>query len=160
MYNLSVGRLSVYICGIKAVNFYYGGLCYEQKKTFRLEDGTQVTGDIGIYKAYASKRNKERYLKRKRNEYVKLSLDDEQAQKLASDDNIEDLLEKQNDILILRQAIKHLTEREQGLITDYFFNDFSLRCLAKKYSTSHTKVSNEIHNALFKLRQYITDKKG
>lgn len=89
---------------------------------------------------------------------MKLSLDDEKTQKLASADNVEDFIEKQQDILKLRQAIKHLTEREQDLVIDYFFNDFSLRNLAKKYNTSHTKVNNEIHNALVKLRQYIIHK--
>lgn len=128
------------------------------KKNFRLEDGTQVTGDIGIYKAYASKRNKERYLKRKQDEFVKLSFDDENVREIVSADNVEEAVEKQNDVLALRQAIKRLTEREQGFIIDYFFNDFSLRRLAKKYGTSHTKIRGEIKEALSKLRQYITDK--
>lgn len=128
------------------------------KKKFRLEDGTQVIGDIGIYKAYASKRNKERYLKRKQDEYVKFSLDEEQVQDFTDGENIEELVEYKQAVTKLRQAIKHLTAREQGIIIDYFFNDFSLRRLAKKYGTSHTKVRSEIEKALSKLRQYITDK--
>ncbi|MDE5772167.1 MAG: hypothetical protein K2I06_11175 [Ruminococcus sp.] len=132
--------------------------CYEQKKTFRLEDGTKVTGDIGIYKTYASQRNKERYLKRRRNEYVTLSLDDEQVQEVADNVNVEEDVERQQDILLLRRAIRQLSAREQGIVIDYFFNDFSLRKLAKKYGASHTKISSEINAALYKLRQYITDK--
>lgn len=128
------------------------------KKNFRLEDGTQVTGDIGIYKAYASKRNKERYLKRKQDEYVKFSLDEEQAQDFTDGENIEELVEYKQTVTKLRQAIRHLTEREQGIVIDYFFNDFSLRRLAKKYGTSHTNIKSEIDEALSKLRQYITDK--
>lgn len=128
------------------------------KKKFRLEDGTQVTSDIGIYKAYASKRNKERYLKRKRDEYVKFSLDDERTQDFANEENVEELVERQQEVTKLRKAIRHLTAREQGIVIDYFFNDFSLRSLAKKYGTSHTKINCEINEALSKLRQYITDK--
>ena len=73
-------------------------------------------------------------------------------------ENIEELVEYKQAVTKLRQAIKHLTAREQGIIIDYFFNDFSLRRLAKKYGTSHTKVRSEIEKALSKLRQYITDK--
>ena len=49
------------------------------KKTFRLENGKEVTAGLNIFRAYQSKRNKERYLERKRNEFVVRSIDDEQA---------------------------------------------------------------------------------
>ncbi|MDE6519998.1 MAG: hypothetical protein K2K91_05995 [Ruminococcus sp.] len=61
-------------------------------------------------------------------------------------------------MLLLRRVIRKLNAREQGIIIDYFFNDFSLRNLAKKYGTSHTKISSEINDVLSKLKQYITDK--
>lgn len=50
------------------------------KKNFRLEDGTEVTGEVNIYKAYESKRNKERYLKRRQQKFVAFSLDEEWVQ--------------------------------------------------------------------------------
>lgn len=46
----------------------------KSKKEFRLEDGTPVTSTETVYKAYASKRNKERYLKRRQAEYEKYRL--------------------------------------------------------------------------------------
>ena len=58
---------------------------------------------------------------------------------------------------MLRHAIKTLTVREQGLIMDYFFNDYSLRTLAIKYGVSHTKIHSEIDFALSKLKDYIVN---
>ena len=128
------------------------------KKRFRLENGTEVTSSVGVYRAYVSKRNKERYLQRKQYKFVKYSLDDENAQKIADDEDLEETVETRLYISELRKAIRLLTSREQGIVIDYFFNGFSYRKLGKKYGVSHTKVHNEMKCALGKLRQYITDK--
>jgi len=130
------------------------------KKSFRLENGTEVTSSVGVYRAYVSKRNKERYLQRKQYKFVKYSLDDENAQKIADDEDLEETVETRLYISELRKAIRLLTSREQGIVIDYFFNGFSYRKLGKKYGVSHTKVHNEMKSALAKLRQYITDKKS
>lgn len=87
------------------------------------------------------------------------SLDEEQPQEVAGNENVEETVEHHQDVLLLRKAIGQLSQREQSIIIDYFFNDFSLRSLAKKYGESHTKISSEIKDTLSKLRQYITDKK-
>lgn len=126
------------------------------KKIFRLEDGTEVTGEVNIYKAYESKRNKERYLKRRQQKFVAFSLDEEWVQDISSDDDTAETVESQLEITKLRLAIKELTAREQGIIIDYFFNDFSLRSLSKKYGASHTKINSEMKIALEKLKEYIT----
>lgn len=126
------------------------------KKNFRLEDGTEVTGEVNIYKAYESKRNKERYLKRRQQKFVAFSLDEEWVQDISSDDDTAETVESQLEITKLRLAIKELTAREQGIIIDYFFNDFSLRSLSKKYGASHTKINSEMKIALEKLKEYIT----
>lgn len=126
------------------------------KKNFRLEDGTEVTGEVNIYKAYESKRNKERYLKRRQQKFVAFSLDEEWVQDISSDDDTVETVESQLEITKLRLAIKELTAREQGIIIDYFFNDFSLRSLSKKYGASHTKINSEMKIALEKLKEYIT----
>lgn len=141
-----------------AVNIMYGGLCCEQKKTFRLEDGTQVTSDIGIQKEYTSKLNRQNYQERSQNKRTLFSIDDKDAPEIADKVNVEDDVERHEYVRLLRQAIRKLTLREQGFIIDYFFNDYSLRMLEKKYGTSHTKIDREIKTALSKLRQYITDK--
>lgn len=73
-----------------------------KKKKFRLEDGTEVTSDIGIYKTYASSRNKERYLRLRQNEYVTLSLDDERVCEAADNTNVEDDVERRQYVLLLR----------------------------------------------------------
>lgn len=160
MYNLIIEKYSVDICGRNAVNILYGGLCYEQKKTFRLEDGTQVTSDIGIYRTYASQRNKERYIERQQKLHASCSFDDEQTKEIADSADIEELAERQQTAENIRRIIGQLTEREQLLIIDRFFNGFSLRELARKYGTSHTKIGLEVNAALAKLRRYITDKNG
>ena len=129
----------------------------KSRKEFRLEDGTPVTSTETVYKAYASKRNKERYLKRRQAEYEKISLDDNGAYDIAAADNTEETVEKEHEIAMLRHAIKTLTVREQGLIMDYFFNDYSLRTLAIKYGVSHTKIHSEIDFALSKLKDYIVN---
>lgn len=126
------------------------------KKNFRLEDGTEVIGEASIYKAYESKRNRERYLKRRQHQFVAFSLDEDWVQDISSDDDTAEAVERQLEINKLRQAIRELTAREQGIIIDYFFNDFSLRSLSKKYVASHTKINSEMKNALNKLREYIT----
>ncbi len=108
-----------------------------------------------IYKAYESQRNKERYLNRRQNQFFSYSLDEECAQEIAADDNTAETVERQQEIRKLRQAIRSLTEREQGIIIDYFFYDYSLRSLGRKYGVSHSKINSEIQTALDKLRQYI-----
>lgn len=128
----------------------------KSKKKFRLEDGTEVTGEVNVYKAYESKRNRERYLKRKQHQFVAFSLDEDWVQDISSDDDTAEVVENQLEVTKLRQAIRKLTVREQGIIIDYFFNDFSLRSLSKKYGASHTKINSEMKNALAKLREYIT----
>ena len=129
----------------------------KSKKEFRLEDGTPVTSTETVYNAYASKRNKERYLERRQAEYAKISLDDNSAYDIAAEDNTEETVEKKHEIAMLHHAIKTLTVREQGLIMDYFFNDYSLRTLAIKYGVSHTKIHSEIDFALSKLKDYIVN---
>lgn len=131
-------------------------LWVKAKKNFRLEDGTEVIGEASIYKAYESKRNRERYLKRKQHQFVAFSLDEDWVQDISSDDDTAEVVENQLEVTKLRQAIRKLTVREQGIIIDYFFNDFSLRSLSKKYGASHTKINSEMKNALDKLREYIT----
>lgn len=133
--------------------------CYEQKKTFRLENGTLVTGNSDIYKAYASKRNKERYLKRKRDEFVTMSLDDENAAfSFKADTDVENEVEKRIRIESVQEAVRELPEAERRLIHEYFFEDVSLRVLAKRYGVSHTYISGRISEILIKLREYITNK--
>lgn len=118
-----------------------------------------VTGNSEIYKAYASKRNKERYLKRKRDEYVTMSLDDEKAVfAFKSDTDVENEVEKRIRIELVRKAVRELPEDERKLIYEYFFEDVSLRVLAKRYGVSHTFISGRISDILIKLREYITDK--
>lgn len=125
------------------------------KKTFRLENGTEVTAGVNIYKAYASKRNKERYLKRKRNEYVAHSLDDERAYELKSDFVLEDEIDRRFEIERLKEAVKKLPMGERKLIMEYFFDDISLRTLAKKYGVSHTTIHSKLNDILEKLKEYI-----
>lgn len=97
-------------------------------------------------------------MNRRQDKYVSFSLDDEQAQEVADSVSVEETVERKQEILLLRKAIKQLNVREQGIIIDYFFGNFSLRSLAEKYGVSHTKISSEVNEALAKLRQYITDK--
>lgn len=127
------------------------------KKTFRLENGTEVTAGVNIYKAYASKRNKERYMKRKRDEYVAKSLDDERSYDIADKFDIEAEVERRLRNEKVRVAINRLPKEERNLIVDYFFNDMSLRSLAKKYSVSHMTIHNTINKILEKIKSDIID---
>lgn len=127
------------------------------KKTFRLENGTEVTAGVNIYRAYASKRNKERYMKRKRDEFVVRSLDDEKAYELKSDFVLEDEIDRRFEIEHLREAVRQLPPNERQLIIEYFFENVSLRTLAKKYGVSHTTVHSKINEILERLKGYITN---
>lgn len=126
-----------------------------KKKFFRLEDGTEVTAGIKIFRAYQSKRNKERYMNRKRNQYVTRSLDDEWAYNLEAPDNVEEEIDKRLRLEKLRSAIKKLSKTEQRLIKEYFFDDLSLRAIAEQHGVSHMKIYNNINNILKKLKDYI-----
>lgn len=128
------------------------------KKKFRLEDGTPVTADIEICRAYNTHLRNEYNLNERQWEHTSYSLDDENAPEAAADDDTEAEVERKQEIRKLRQAIRRLSVREQGFIIDYFFNGYSLRKLEKKYGTSHSKIGSEIKEALSKLEQYITDK--
>lgn len=118
-----------------------------------------VTGNSEVYRAYASKRNKERYLKRKRDEFVTMSLDDEKAAfALKSDTDVENEVENRIRIESVQEAVRKLPEAERLLIHEYFFEDVSLRVLAKRYGVSHTFIRGRISEILVKLREYITAK--
>lgn len=126
------------------------------KKTFRLENGKEVTAGLNIFRAYQSKRNKERYLERKRNEFVVRSIDDEQAAyDLKSDVDVEEEIEKNLRLEQLRNALHDLSKEEQQLIKEYFFENLSLRTISEKHGVSHTTVNTNINNILEKLKSYI-----
>lgn len=131
----------------------------DKKKSFRLEDGTKVTADIEICRAYTTHLRNDYNRNEREREHTSYSLDDENAPEAVAENDTENEVERQQEVRKLRQAIRQLTLREQGFIIDYFFNEFSLRELEQKYVTSHTKIRSEIAEALSKLRQYITTKK-
>lgn len=88
-----------------------------------------------------------------------VSLDEEKtAFVFKSDSDVEEEVERRIRIELVRKAVKELPEVERQLIYEYFFEDISLRLLAKKYGVSHTHISNRISAILIKLRQYIIDK--
>lgn len=88
-----------------------------------------------------------------------VSLDEEKtAFVFKSDSDVEEEVEKRIRIELVRTAVRELPESERQLIYEYFFEDVSLRMLAKKYGVSHTHISNRISAILIKLREYIIDK--
>lgn len=96
-------------------------------------------------------------MKRKRDEFVVRSLDDEKAYELKSDVVLEDEIDRRFEIEQLREAVRQLPPNERQLIIEYFFENVSLRTLAKKYGVSHTTVHSKINEILERLKGYITN---
>lgn len=123
-----------------------------KKITFRLEDGTEVTADISIYKAYKQSRNREQYIERTEHSHTSFSLDDERSVTLA--DSFDTFEESEKIIRYdrLRQAIGKLPEHDRQLIRKYFFEGHTVRELAKNYGVSHTNIHRQLVNAIEKLK--------
>lgn len=69
---------------------------------------------------------------------------------------IEDILCDKATLLILQEAMKELNRQEMGLIHDLFYEEMTVREVAKKESISHVAVMKRRDKILTKLRKFFT----
>ena len=69
--------------------------------------------------------------------------------------SVEDLVVDKAMLLILQEAMKELDRQEKELIYDLFYEDMTVREVAKKNSTSHVTVMKRRDKILDKLRKFF-----
>ena len=69
--------------------------------------------------------------------------------------SVEDLVVDKAMLLILQEAMKELDRQEKELIHDLFYEDMTVREVAKKNSTSHVTVMKRRDKVLAKLRKFF-----
>ena len=69
--------------------------------------------------------------------------------------SVEDLIVDKAMLLILQEAMKELDRQEKELIHDLFYEDMTVREVAKKNSTSHVTVMKRRDKILDKLRKFF-----
>ena len=69
--------------------------------------------------------------------------------------SVEDLVVDKAMLLILQEAMKELDRQEKELIHDLFYEDMTVREVAKKNSTSHVTVMKRRDKILDKLRKFF-----
>jgi RNA polymerase sigma factor (sigma-70 family) len=74
----------------------------------------------------------------------------------ASDENLEDVIVDKAMLLILQEAMKELNRQEMDLIHDLFYEEMTVREVAKQANTSHVTVIKRRDKILSKLRKFFT----
>lgn len=73
----------------------------------------------------------------------------------ADEQSVEDVVVDKAMLLILQEAMKELDRQEKELINDLFYEEMTVREVAKKNSTSHVTVMKRRDKILAKLRKFF-----
>lgn len=127
----------------------------------KIEDGTRVKVSRDIFKQYWKLTNRENYLKRLDRKYGGVSLDakangdDAFINLLASDFDLEKVVETALLIEELNKALKNLNERELDLIKKLFYEEKSMRELAREEDVSTVAIMKRRDRILLKLKNIL-----
>lgn len=114
----------------------------ENKKYYLFVNGKKEKVSKEVYKEYWKIKNRENYLKRQDVKYCMMPFssvdqDGHFANNISDDSvDIEKIIQKKIMIEDLNNALKQLTIKERELIKSIYYNDESLRCLARLYKIS------------------------
>lgn len=127
----------------------------------KIEDGTRVKVSRDIFKQYWKLTNRENYLKSLDRKYGDVSLDakvngdDAFINLLASDFDLKKVLETALLIEELNKALKNLSEKELDLIKKLFYEEKSMKELAREEDISTVAIMKRRDRILLKLKNIL-----
>ena len=134
-----------------------------QKEYFLFVDGKKVKVSAKVYKAYWQEKNHENYLKqvdRKNHLLLFSSFDhDGHFEESVVDEEIdvEKIVQTQIMIDAVRAALSKLNVEEREIIEKLYYDDESVRSVAKKNNISHPALIKKRNKILEKLKKLLED---
>lgn len=133
------------------------------KEHYLYVNGQRVKVSEEVYKVYWREREHEKYLKRvdRKNRLLFFSLLDHDGHFVESirDENVdvEKIVETQMMIEALRNAISKLNDEERDIIEHLYFNDETVRSVAKLKSITHPALIKRRNKILERLKKFIEE---
>lgn len=134
-----------------------------QKEYFLFVNGNKVIVSEDVYKAYWQEKNHENYLKqvdRKNHLLLFSSFDnDGHFEESIIDEgiNVEKIVQTQIMIDAVRNALSKLNAEEREIIEKLYYDDESIRSVAKKNNISHPALIKKRNKILGKLKKLLKD---
>ena len=116
-----------------------------------------------VYNVYRQMRRHERTLIEKDSRNFVLKYEDFADEEVTGEEQIYDLLQPSVEELALtniiyrklHRAIEMLPQAEKELISDLYFNGYSMRTIAEKQGVSHMTIQRQVKKILVKLKNFI-----
>nr|WP_314503762.1 sigma-70 family RNA polymerase sigma factor [uncultured Lachnoanaerobaculum sp.] len=120
-------------------------------------NGEKIYVSDEIYKVYKKQKNREEYLRRLDVEFLDFSFAENYSIKDIEDKriNVEKIVETNLLIDQLQKAMETLSDDEREIIKRIYFDDESLRKVAKSRNVSHPSLIKKRDRILKKLREMI-----
>ena len=126
-------------------------------------NGEKICVSEEVYSAYRQMRRHERTLAEKDSRNFVLNYEDFAYGEITGEEQIYDLLQPSVEELALtnliyrklHRAIEMLPQAEKELISDLYFNGYSMRTIAEKQGVSHMTIQRQVKKILVKLKYFI-----
>lgn len=134
-----------------------------QKKYFLFVNGKKVKVTEKVYKSYWQEKNHENYLKQvdRDNHLLLFSSFDHDGhfeESIVDEDiDVEKIVQTQMMIEAVRNALSKLNAEEREIIEKLYYDDESIRSVAKKNNISHPALIKKRNKILDKLKKLLKD---
>lgn len=120
-------------------------------------NGEKIYVSDEIYKVYKKQKNREEYLRRLDVEFLDFSFAENYSIEDIEDNriNVEKIVETKLLIVQLQKAMETLSDDEREILKRIYFDDESLRKVAKSRNVSHPSLIKKREQILKKLREII-----
>lgn len=126
-------------------------------------NGEKICVSEEVYNAYRQMRRHERTLAEKDSRNYVLKYEDFVDGEITGEEQIYDFLQPSVEELALtnliyrklHRAIEMLPQAEKELISDLYFNGYSMRTIAEKRGVSHMTIQRQVQKILTKLKKFI-----
>lgn len=126
-------------------------------------NGEKICVSEEVYNAYRQMRRHERTLAEKDSRNYVLKYEDFVDGEITGEEQIYDFLQPSVEELALtnliyrklHRAIEMLPQAEKELISDLYFNGYSMRTIAEKRGVSHMTIQRQVQKILTKLKNFI-----
>ena len=126
-------------------------------------NGEKICVSEEVYNAYRQMRRHERTLAEKDSRNYVLKYGDFADGEITGEEQIYDFLQPSVEELALtnliyrklHRAIEMLPQAEKELISDLYFNGYSMRTIAEKRGVSHMTIQRQVQKILTKLKNFI-----
>lgn len=126
-------------------------------------NGEKICVSEEVYSAYRQMRRHERTLAEKDYRNFVLKYEDFADSEITGEEQIYDFLQPSVEEIALtniiyrklHRAIEMLPQAEKELISDLYFNGYSMRTIAEKQGVSHMTIQRQVQKILAKLKNFI-----